>query len=182
MYGLVNQAVQDFVTHSYGEPTWLRVRKQAGMQDADFILLEQYPDALTFGLVGATCEATGCEAEKLVEAIGEYWVAFTAQRGYGALLDQLGETFPEALANLDAMHVRVALMMPSLQPPSFRVSDVMERSLMLTYISKRQGLTAMVIGLVKGLARRPKYKLDATVTLFTAREEGGDTDVFKVTW
>lgn len=180
MYGLVNQAVQDFIVAKHGEPVWTSVRAKAGFTDPVFIPLEQYPDALTFALVGAACEATGADAATLVEEIGAFWVAFTARQGYGPLLDQLGATFPEALANLDAMHVRVALMMPNLKPPSFRVREVAARSLTLDYISKRQGLSPMVIGLVKGLGR--KYGLEPKVTLTAPRAEGGDTDTFEVSW
>ncbi|MBM4006711.1 MAG: hypothetical protein FJ292_03970 [Planctomycetes bacterium] len=78
------------------------------------------------------------------------------------------------------MHVRVALMMPNLKPPSFHVRDVKPRSLTLEYISHRAGLPPMVIGLVKGL--RHKYGLQPTVRLAHAREPGGTTDVFEVTW
>jgi hypothetical protein len=95
-------------------------------------------------------------------------------------MDQLGADFPEALANLDAMHVRVALMMPNLKPPSFRVLERGDRRLTLAYISKRQGLAPMVIGLVKGLGHR--YGLEPVVTLQKAREAGGDTDLFEVRW
>ena len=180
MYGLVNQAVQDFIVAKHGEPVWERVRSKAGFADPVFIPLEQYPDALTFELVGAACAETGADAATFVEEIGSYWVAFTAQQGYGPLLDQLGTTFAEALANLDAMHVRVALMMPNLKPPSFRVRDARDRSLTLDYISKRQGLVPMVIGLVKGLGR--KYGLEPRVTLTVPRAEGSDVDTFEVRW
>jgi hypothetical protein len=180
MYGLVNQAVQDFVTQRFGADTWKQVRSKAGVMDSEFLPLQQYPDEVTFAMVGATCEATGHDAASLVEEIGAFWVAFTGQRGYGALLDQLGTTFPEALAALDAMHVRVALMMPNLKPPSFRVRDVGDRCLTLDYISHRQGLSPMVVGLVKGLGR--KYGLEPAVRLTQARAPGGDTDTFEVTW
>lgn len=180
MYGLVNQAVQDFIVAKHGEPVWARVRAKAGLTDPVFVPLEQYPDALTFALVGAACGETGADAAALVEEIGAYWVAFTAKQGYGPLLDQLGATFAEALGNLDAMHVRVALMMPNLKPPSFRVRDATDRSLTLDYISKRQGLSPMVIGLVKGLGR--KYGLEPTVALTAPRTEGSDTDTFEVRW
>ena len=180
MYGLVNQAVQDFVIQKLGAQTWETVRRKAGVTDPEFLPLEQYPDALTFAMVGAACEASGRDAASLVEEIGVFWVAFTAQRGYGSLLDQLGATFPEALAALDAMHVRVALMMPNLKPPSFRVREVQDRRLLLDYISHRAGLAPMVIGLVKGLGH--KYKLEPKVRLVQPRAEGGDTDVFEVTW
>lgn len=180
MYGLVNQAIQDYLTHQLGAETWTRVRTAAGFHETEFAPLHTYPDALTFQLVGAACEITGADAARLVEDIGAYWVAFTAQQGYGPLLDQLGATFAEALGNLDAMHVRVALMMPDLKPPSFRVRDAAARSLTLDYTSKRQGLAAMVIGLVKGLGR--KYGLEPQVRLARARAAGSDTDTFEVTW
>lgn len=180
MYGLVNQAVQDYIAATMGADAWNAVRLKAGCTDGEFVPLQQYPDALTFAMVGAACEVSGRQAGDLVEAIGAYWVEFTAQKGYGSLLDQLGTTFPDALANLDAMHVRVALMMPELKPPSFRVTDRRERGLRLAYSSKRAGLAPMVIGLVKGLGR--KYGLEATVTLSVPRAEGGDTDLFEVTW
>ena len=180
MYGLVNKAVQDYITGTFGEATWATVRAKAGFEDTEFIPLQSYPDELTFKLVGAACEATGSEPAKLVEEIGAYWVAFTGRQGYGSLMDQLGADFAEALANLDAMHVRVALMMPNLKPPSFRVLERGDRRLTLAYISKRQGLAPMVIGLVKGLGHR--YGLDPVVTLQKAREAGGDTDLFEVRW
>jgi len=180
MYGLVNQAVQDFVTQHHGADTWKTVREKAGVRDPEFLPLQQYPDELTFAMVGAACEATGRDAATLVEEIGVFWVTFTAQHGYGPLLDQLGTTFPEALAALDAMHVRMALMMPNLKPPSFRVRDVKPRGLTLDYISHRAGLAPMVIGLVKGLGH--KYGLQPIVRLAHAREPGGTTDVFEVTW
>ena len=180
MYGLVNQAVQDFVSQRLGPAVWDTVRAKAGIKDPEFLPLQQYPDELTFAMVGAACEASGRDAASLVEEIGTFWVAFTAQRGYGSLLDQLGTTFPEALGALDAMHVRVALMMPNLKPPSFRVRDVQERRLTLDYISHRTGLAPMVIGLVKGLGH--KYRLEPQVRLVQARTAGGDTDTFEVTW
>jgi hypothetical protein len=180
MYGLVNQAVKDYIVQNHGAETWEQVRGKAGFGDPDFIPLEQYPDGLTFAMVGAACEVTGLEPAALVEDIGRFWVAFTAQRGYGTLLDQLGTTFAEALANLDAMHVRVALMMPNLKPPSFRVREVRERALLLDYSSHRQGLAPMVSGLVKGLGA--KYGLDPEVRLVQPRAEGGDTDTFEVQW
>lgn len=180
MYGLVNQAVQDYVRNAMGEAAWSAVRSRTGLDEDEFLPLQQYPDELTFALVGAACEVSGRQPADLVESIGAWWVEFTAIKGYGSLLDQLGTTFADALANLDAMHVRVALMMPELRPPSFRVSNRRERGLTLAYVSRRQGLAPMVIGLVKGLGR--KYGLEPSVRLSVPRSDGDDTDVFEVTW
>jgi hypothetical protein len=180
MYGLVNQAIQDYITNDVGTEAWTRIRTAAGFHESEFVPLHTYPDALTFQLVGAACEVTGRQAGELVEAIGAYWVEFTAQKGYGSLLDQLGPGFADALAQLDAMHVRVALMMPQLEPPSFRVSARRERGLTLAYTSRRSGLAPLVVGLVKGLGR--KFGLEPTVQLTVPRAEGSHTDVFEVSW
>ena len=59
MYGLVNQAIQDFIVARHGEGVWAGVRAKAGFTDPVFVPLEAYPDDLTFRLVGAACEEIG---------------------------------------------------------------------------------------------------------------------------
>ena len=60
----------------------------------------------------------------------------------------------EDLDNLDAMHARIGGTMPELVPPSFSREEQEDGSSLLHYYSKREGLAPMVVGLVKGLAKR----------------------------
>ena len=98
--------------------------------------------------------------------------------GYGAMLNDLGQTFQEALSALDSMHARVALLYPELKPPTFRVTDVTPGSLSLHYFSHRPGLGQVVHGLVEGLATRFGIEIDI-VQAFTKDDEH-DHDRFDI--
>src|SRR5262245_30844719 len=47
VYGLVNKALQDLVCSRYGEGTWERIRRNAGVDVDLFVNMEAYPDDIT---------------------------------------------------------------------------------------------------------------------------------------
>ncbi len=49
--------------------------------------MKPYPDDLTYKLVGAACEVLNASAEDVLKAFGEYWILFTAEKGYGEMLN-----------------------------------------------------------------------------------------------
>lgn len=180
MYGLINRAVKGLVVERFGSDAWDRIRIRAGIDEEDFISMESYDDSVTYGLVAAATEELGLEASTILEAFGGYWVEYTAVEGYGELLNSVGDTLPEFLANLDQMHARVKMAFPDLKPPRFRVSDESEEGLMLHYFSHRPGLAPLVVGLVKGLADR----FDRPVEVVSMRVgEGEDEhDAFRISY
>jgi len=159
MYGLVNKAVVDLVTTKFGIDAWNEIKKKADVDIDVFISMDAYDDDITYRLVGAASEVLKLAPEQVLEAFGEYWVLFTAQ-SYGPLLDASGRTLKEFLSNLDAMHARVAMTMPALRPPRFRLIEVDATLMKLEYFSTRKGLAPMVVGLLKGLAARFDTKVD----------------------
>ncbi|MEO8704254.1 MAG: heme NO-binding domain-containing protein [Kofleriaceae bacterium] len=160
MYGLVNKAVVDLVTSKFGAETWNKIKQKADVDIDVFVSMDGYPDDITYRLVGAASEVLGITPEQVLEAFGEYWVLYTAAEGYGPLLNASGDTLKEFLMNLDALHARVALTMPALKPPRFRLIDVDATTMMLEYHSSRKGLAPMVIGLLKGLGIRFKTEIE----------------------
>jgi len=94
------------------------------------------------------------------------------------MLDMSGDTLPDFLENLDNLHGRVGISFPKLRPPSFECSDMEEDSLSLHYRSTREGLTPMIIGLVKGLGAR--FDTEVDVTQIQSRDDGDDHDEFLV--
>lgn len=178
MYGLVNQAVEDFVRRGFGDEAWKRIRDKAGVNLEMFVSMDSYPDEVTYQLVGAASEVLGLEAAQILEAFGEHWVLYNAKEGYGQMLSMFGSSLEEFLLNLDNMHSHVGLTFPALRPPSFQVERVDGgRSLLLHYRSERMGLAPMVIGLLKGLGRR--FGEDVTVRQ-TAHRGLDDHDVFRI--
>ncbi|WP_392535181.1 heme NO-binding domain-containing protein [Nostoc sp. C117] len=88
MYGLVNKAIQDMICKNYGEETWETIKQKAGLEDVDFFIsMDTYSDDITYRLVEAACGVFGMPAEDILKAFGEYWVTYTAEEGYGELLD-----------------------------------------------------------------------------------------------
>ncbi|MBX3161438.1 MAG: heme NO-binding domain-containing protein [Deltaproteobacteria bacterium] len=175
MYGLVNKAVVDLVCSKFGQETWNKIKQKAEVDIDLFVSMDAYPDDVTYRLVGAASEVLGLKPEQVLEAFGEYWVLYTAQEGYGPLLSAAGSNLRDFLKNLDALHARVALTMPDLRPPRFRLVDVDAQTMKLEYFSTRQGLAPMVSGLLKGLGIRFSTSIDVA----HARE--GDHDEFTIT-
>lgn len=178
MYGLVNKALQEFVTKNFGSTQWEIIREKAGVQELIFVGMESYPDEITYKLAQSTSETLGISLNAALEAFGEYWVTYTAQEGYGDMLKMCGNSFKEFMLNLDSLHARIRLSFPELKPPVLKCSDVTEHTLLLHYISDRPGLTPMVVGLIKGLGKRFTILVD--VTMVQKKAEGFDHDIFLV--
>src|SRR5262249_31992873 len=134
MYGLINKALQDLVTARLGEAAWKAICIKTNT-DPRFVTMAKYPDEVTYKLVGALSQALDVSGEPLLEQFGEYWTVYTAEAGYGVLLQFAGNNLFDFLQNLDNMHTRVALTFPELEPPSFRCSEITSQSLRLHYHS-----------------------------------------------
>ncbi|MBD2249648.1 MULTISPECIES: heme NO-binding domain-containing protein [Nostoc] len=178
MYGLVNKAIQDMVCSGYSEQIWKQIKHKAEVNVDVFLSMESYPDDITHRLVKAASVILSLSSAEIMQAFGEFWVQYTAQEGYGEMMDMSGDTLPEFLENLDNLHARVGVSFPKLQPPSFECTDMEENSLNLHYRSSREGLSPMILGLVKGLGARFDTKVEITQT--QTRDEDAECDEFLV--
>lgn len=178
MYGLVNKAVEQMVRSQLGDDTWDTIRQKAQIEDGAFLSLNQYPDDITYRLVEAASSTLGHSPAEILRLFGRYWMRYTAAEGYGELLALTGSDLWQFLHNLDAMHTRVGLSYPHLQPPSFECTDVTETSLHLHYYSDRPGITPMVFGLLEGLSERFATPID--IRLITSRADGAEHDIFAI--
>lgn len=180
MYGLVNQAIEDMVLSQFGEATWAKIKQKAQVVTPAFENMHSYPDALTYDLVNAAHLVLGISPEQILELFGEYWVLYTAEKGYGDMLTMAGSDLPSFLQNLDSLHSIVGSMMPHLQPPSFQCTDITSHSLTLHYYSKRQGLAPMVIGLIRGLGKR--FDMPCSAVHLRSETNNNVHEVFEVKW
>jgi Haem-NO-binding len=174
---LINKAIQELLTARLGEAGWRAICLKTDT-DPVFVSMAKYPDEVTYKLVAAASEALDISEETILEQFGEYWTVYTAEAGYGPLLQFAGSNLFDFLQNLDNMHTRVALTFPELEPPSFWCSKIEPRSLRLHYRSTRPGLAPLVLGLIKGLGKR--FGTPVTVTLDRPRSAGQDHDQFIV--
>jgi len=178
MYGLVNQALEDFVRRGFGDTAWQQIRETADISLEMFVSMDSYPDEMTFKLVVAATEVLNLDAARILEAFGEHWVLYTAQEGYGQMLSMFGSNLEEFLLNLDNLHSHVGLTFPALRPPSFQVERIDDgHGLLLHYRSERTGLAPMVVGLLKGLGRRFSQDIEIRQTAHRGLD---DHDVFRI--
>ncbi|MEO0413841.1 MAG: heme NO-binding domain-containing protein, partial [Verrucomicrobiota bacterium] len=87
---------------------------------------------------------------------------------------------PEFLENLNALHDRLRMAVPHLNPPEFRVRSTGDQALNLQYFSDRPGLTPMVLGLLEGLGER--FKTPTEAKLVSPKSDTQDYDEFEVVW
>lgn len=180
MYGIVNKAVEGLITEEYGEVAWAKVKEKSGVGVEAFLSNEPYDDAITYQMVGAASEVLQIEADKILHALGEYWILKTGMQNYGSLMESGGDSLRSFLINLPNFHSRIMLMFPRLQPPEFLISDIEENHLSVHYFSHREGLQDFVKGLLSGLGKM--YNITVEVEVLASKPDGADHDVFKVSW
>jgi hypothetical protein len=180
MYGIVNKAVQELIVDQFGQDKWEAIKEDAGFSDEGFISLKSYPDEITFKLVGSASRILDTPSDVLMYALGEYWILFTAEKGFSEMLTLAGKTFPEFLRNLDMLHLRVSNLMPHLAPPTFEVKNESEHSLELHYHSHRSGFIPMLKGITMGLAKR--FEIQATIEHIREPENQEGSHVFLISW
>jgi hypothetical protein len=180
MYGLVNKAIKDLVTTNFGEDKWKEICRLADHVEEDFIGMNPYPDKLTFDLVTHASTVLNMSPGSILEAFGEYWILYTADEGYGDLMNLTGSTFVEFLSNLDMLHYRINNIMPELQAPQFSTRNETENSVELEYRSHREGMIPMLYGLIKGLGNR--FEITVSIDHIEHKSTTSDCHVFLIKW
>ena len=180
MYGLVNKAIKDLIVDNHGVEKWNEICVLSDFYDFEFMGFNTYPDQLTFELVKNASKVLNTDSSVLLEAFGEYWILYTANEGYGELLDITGSTLPDFLGNLDMLHNHISNVMPKLIAPHFSTRNETSNSVELIYRSERLGLIPMLHGLIKGLGKR--FNLTVTVKQIEFANESKKENVFLITW
>ena len=177
MYGMINKAIRTLVTREAGEEVWEQVLEASGIDEDVYEDLEAYDDGITFSLVGATSETLGLPASDVLEMFGVYWATDVAPKGYGEYFNAFGNDFKSFVAGLDEMHVRITSMLPSLVPPAFEIEELAENHFKIHYVSQRDGLAPLAVGMLKGIAQHFGGEADITQIEYKGTD---DHDVFDV--
>lgn len=177
MYGMVNKFLKDIVTDYYGQDVWDKAHEMID-EDIDFFIgMEQYPDDITYEIVGAVSEVANVPADELLENIGKGWVSYTSAGEYGTYYSMADDIFG-FLKKLNSIHSALGTSMLNLRPPSFNLVEEGEGMVRLHYVSERPGLTPFVTGVLKGLAQFYGQKVSIEVT--AEKQSGADHDEFLI--
>lgn len=180
MYGLVNKAIKDLVVKEFGQVKWDEICALSNFHEGEFVAMHSYPDSLTYDLVKNASRVLKKDSEVVLETFGEYWILFTVDEGYGDLMELSGNSFSEFLSNLDMLHYRINNIMPNLNAPQFTTRNETDNSIELEYRSPREGLTPMLIGLIRGLGKR--FDLIVSIEQIEHKDDNGDYHAFVITW
>lgn len=178
MLGLVNLALQEMVTERLGAQAWESIRAEAGVQDRVFVVMRQYPDAVTYTLAGIVASRMGVTLPEALHAFGHYWMAFAERQPWGKVMHGMASSVRELLPALNDLHARLALSFPGVTMPHFRCEDAPGGALLVHYFSPRPGLAPFVLGVLEGIGAM--YGEVIQVRQVQSREDGASHDAFLV--
>lgn len=152
MHGLINRAIQRFVTDTYGIGSWQRVAQAAELGFTDFEALLVYEDALTQRTLDAASRTLEKPRADLLEDIGAYLVSHPNAEAVRRLLRFGGEDFVDFLHSLDDLPDRARLAVSDLDLPELELHEHAPDRYSLTVRARAPGFGRVMMGLLRSLA------------------------------
>ena len=170
MHGLINRAIQSFVTDTYGLEQWLAVVREAELETAEFESMLIYEDQQTRKALAATAKLLNRVETDLLEDIGTYLVSHPHTEPLRRLLRFGGVTFVEFLYSLDELPDRARLAVSDLNLPHLELQQQSADRFSLICTSKHAGWGHVMIGVLRAMAD------DYGALVFLEHQGGRDTD------
>lgn len=123
MHGMVNRALQGFLTATYGEEVWSEVCSQAGLPFDEFEAMLSYPDAMTTACFSAAAHVLHKDQDALLEDFGIWLVTDRRLEPLRRLLRFSGGRYEDFLYALEDLHARGRLVLPDLDLPQIAVAQ-----------------------------------------------------------
>ncbi|GAA0310584.1 heme NO-binding domain-containing protein [Rhodovulum strictum] len=152
MHGLVNRALQSFLSDTYGGECWAHVARAAGVDPGGFEAMLTYDDALTEAVLDAAIARLALPREMMLEDLGTYLVSHPDLEPLRRLLRFGGETFLDFLFSLDDLPERARLAVPDLELPELEVVEDAEGSIAIRCRGGWPGTAFILQGLVRAMA------------------------------
>ena len=153
MKGTILKCLQEMVEIRFGKPEWQGILSDAGFKGPQlFSLSADVDEGKALALFASTARVLEISAEQAAEAFGDYWVNDYAPRVYQTIYAR-HKSAREFLLAMDGVHVMVTESVPNARPPRFDFEIQGEKTVLVTYKSKR-GLIDLYIGLVRGVGKR----------------------------
>lgn len=176
MHGLVNKAIQYFLTDTYGQQAWTAIaaRAQVGttLGDDGFEALQIYDDAMTRRVIDQAAAYVRLPVETLLEDLGTFLVSNDELDAVRRLLRFGGLSFTDFLYSLDQLQGRSHLAVPELGLPDIWVLAAREGQFQITCRDCLPGFGHVLVGILRALA--DDYGTLAVLEHRGRREASGD--------
>ncbi|MDA0923635.1 MAG: heme NO-binding domain-containing protein [Proteobacteria bacterium] len=152
MHGMVNRALQGFLTSTYGDAVWAEVRSQAGLPFDDFEAMLSYPDPMTSACFEAASHVLHKDHGTLLEDFGIWLVTDPNLEPVRRLLRFSGARFEDFLHALEDLDERGRLVLPALDLPRMTVSQLGDGRFVIDAAWSLAGVSAILTGCLRAMA------------------------------
>lgn len=152
MHGLINRAIQSFVTDSYGANRWQEVVRRAELEFSDFEVMLTYDTELTSRVLDTVAEVLGRPRPEVMEDMGTYLVSHANVQALRRLLRFGGATFLEFLHSLDDLPGRARFAVSDLDLPPIELRDENAHSFTLICRTQLADFAHVLMGVLRAMA------------------------------
>ncbi|WP_147106522.1 heme NO-binding domain-containing protein [Tateyamaria sp. syn59] len=152
MHGLINRAIQCFVTDSYGADKWVEATRIADLDFVEFEAMLTYDDDITPRLLDAISNVLNRPRSDVMEDMGTYLVSHPNVEALRRLLRFGGVTFVEFLHSLDDLPDRARLAVSDLNLPRIELRDHSPTHFSLICESPMDGYGHVMMGILRTMA------------------------------
>jgi hypothetical protein len=152
MHGLINRALQSFLTDTYGALLWQRVCRSAALGPEGFEPLLIYDDALTDAVIAAATKQLAKPREAVLEDLGTYLVSHPNTQGLRRLLRFGGVSFVDFLHSIEDLPEHGRLGVPDLDLPDLALVEVSDAAFTLLVSPLFSGTGHVAVGLLRAMA------------------------------
>ena len=152
MHGMVNRALQGFLTTTYGHAVWAEVCGQACLELEDFEAMLCYPDAMTTACFEAAAAVLHKDHAALQEDFGTWLVTDPTLEPLRRLLRFSGAQFADFLHALEDIEDRGRLVLSDLDLPRITVRHAGAGCFHIDAAWALPGAAAILAGCLRAMA------------------------------
>lgn len=156
MHGMINKAIQSFITESFGASVWQRVIVQSGVaQDLGpdgFEAMQHYDDRITEAIIAVAARLLDRSRASLLEDLGTFLVSNPRLAALRRLLRFGGVSFTDFLYSLEDLPGRTLLALPELTLPEITAQEQGQGRFLLICRACPPGFGHVMLGILRALA------------------------------
>ena len=152
MHGLINRAIQCFVSDSYGSDKWVEATRRAELEFVEFEAMMFYDDDITPRLLDVISALLNRPRNDIMEDLGTYLVSHPNVEALRRLLRFGGVTFVDFLHSLDELPDRARLAVSDLRLPRIELREHSASSFSLECACPIAGYGHVMMGVLRTMA------------------------------
>lgn len=152
MHGLINRAIQAFVTSTYGADRWEKVMEEAALGFTEFEAMLFYSEEQSARMLAAMEKVLARPLPEMLEDMGTFLVSNPQVEALRRLLRFGGVNYVEFLHSLDDLPDRARLAVSDLHLPGLELLEQAPEQFELICQPGLPGYASVLIGVLRAMA------------------------------